>query len=89
LGDHVTVYRDAGGECYTTPVSETELEVALLVAHDRMRPFAGRLEAGAAIAAALLQHPSAEPLIEAASRLDVGSNVFHPSGVFTSTQAWA
>ena len=36
---------------------------------EEVKLIAGRLEAGAAIAAALLQHPSAEPLIEAASRL--------------------
>jgi flavin-dependent dehydrogenase len=45
LGDYVTVYRDAGAECYTTPVSDTELEVALLVERGGMRPFAGRLDA--------------------------------------------
>ena len=31
LPDYVTVYRDPGAECYTTPVSDVELEVALLV----------------------------------------------------------
>jgi menaquinone-9 beta-reductase len=44
-GDYVTVYCDPGAECYTTPVSETELGVALLVERGRMRSFAGRVEA--------------------------------------------
>jgi 2-polyprenyl-6-methoxyphenol hydroxylase-like FAD-dependent oxidoreductase len=44
LGDYVTVYRDPAGECYTTPVSDTELEVALTVERERMGAFAGRLE---------------------------------------------
>ncbi len=44
LPDYVMVYGDALAECYTTPVSETELEVALLVERSRMKAFAGRLE---------------------------------------------
>jgi flavin-dependent dehydrogenase len=44
LPDYVTVYADAGAECYTTPVSATELEVALLVERSRMNAFAGGLE---------------------------------------------
>jgi flavin-dependent dehydrogenase len=44
LEDYVTVYCDPGAECYTTPVSETELEVALLVERSGMRAFAGRHE---------------------------------------------
>lgn len=44
LPDYVMVYRDALAECYTTPVSATELEVALLVERGRMKSFAGRLE---------------------------------------------
>jgi 2-polyprenyl-6-methoxyphenol hydroxylase-like FAD-dependent oxidoreductase len=44
LGDYVTVYRDPAGECYTTPVSDTELEVALMMERERMAGFAGRLE---------------------------------------------
>jgi flavin-dependent dehydrogenase len=43
LPDYVTVYADPGAECYTTPVSATELEVALLVERGGMKPFAGRL----------------------------------------------
>ncbi len=43
LPDYVTVYGDPGVECYTTPVSATELEVALLVERGRMQSFAGRL----------------------------------------------
>ncbi len=42
--DYVIVYADPGAECYTTPVSATELEVALLVERSRMKSFAGRLE---------------------------------------------
>jgi 2-polyprenyl-6-methoxyphenol hydroxylase-like FAD-dependent oxidoreductase len=45
LGDYVTVYCDTGAECYTTPVSDTELEVALLVERRGMRAFAGGHEA--------------------------------------------
>jgi flavin-dependent dehydrogenase len=45
LGDYVTVYCDPGAECYTTPVSATELEVALLVERSAMKAFAGKLEA--------------------------------------------
>jgi flavin-dependent dehydrogenase len=45
LPDYVTVYRDPGAESYTTPVSATELEVALLVERGRMKAFAGRLAA--------------------------------------------
>lgn len=45
LEDYVTVYCDPGAECYTTPVSDTELEVALLVERGRMATFAGRHEA--------------------------------------------
>lgn len=44
LEDYVTVYCDPEAECYTTPVSSTELEVALLVEHRGMRLFAGRHE---------------------------------------------
>jgi flavin-dependent dehydrogenase len=44
LPDHVLVYSDPVAECYTTPVSPTELEVALLVERGRMGLFAGRLE---------------------------------------------
>ncbi len=44
LGDYVTVYSDHGAECYTTPVSDTELEVALLVERSGMAFFAGRHE---------------------------------------------
>jgi flavin-dependent dehydrogenase len=44
IDDHVTVYLDSGVECYTTPVSTNELEVALLVEHHRMKDFAGGLE---------------------------------------------
>jgi flavin-dependent dehydrogenase len=44
LPDYVMVYGDPIAECYTTPVSATELEVALLVERSRMRSFAGRLE---------------------------------------------
>src|SRR5262249_40489185 len=44
LDDYVMVYRDAGAECYTTPVSANELEVALLVERGAMKSFAGRLE---------------------------------------------
>jgi flavin-dependent dehydrogenase len=44
LPDYVTVYGDPGAECYTTPVSATELEVALLIERGRMKSFAGRLE---------------------------------------------
>lgn len=44
LSDYVMVYGDPGAECYTTPVSATELEVALLVERSRMKSFAGRLE---------------------------------------------
>jgi flavin-dependent dehydrogenase len=43
LPDYVTVYGDPVAECYTTPVSATELEVALLVERGRMKAFAGRL----------------------------------------------
>jgi flavin-dependent dehydrogenase len=43
LPDYVTVYGDPLAECYTTPVSATELEVALLVERGRMKSFAGRL----------------------------------------------
>jgi flavin-dependent dehydrogenase len=45
LGDYVTVYRDPEAEAYTTPVSSSDLEVALLVERAGMRRFAGRLEA--------------------------------------------
>jgi flavin-dependent dehydrogenase len=45
LEDYVMVYRDPGAECYTTPVSDTELEVALLVERAGMKAFAGGLEA--------------------------------------------
>jgi flavin-dependent dehydrogenase len=45
LEDYVTVYRDPGAECYTTPVSDTDLEVALLVERAGMKAFAGGLEA--------------------------------------------
>jgi geranylgeranyl reductase family protein len=45
LEDYVTVYCDNGAECYITPVSDTELEVALLVERSRMAYFAGRHEA--------------------------------------------
>jgi flavin-dependent dehydrogenase len=45
LGEYVTVYRDPGAECYTTPVSAAELEVALLVERSAMKAFAGKLEA--------------------------------------------
>ncbi len=44
FGDYVTVYCDRGAECYTTPVSDTELEVALLVERNGMAIFAGRHE---------------------------------------------
>jgi flavin-dependent dehydrogenase len=44
LPDYVTVYSDPDAECYTTPVSATELEVALLVERSRMKAFAGQLE---------------------------------------------
>jgi flavin-dependent dehydrogenase len=44
LPDYVMVYGDRGAESYTTPVSATELEVALLVERSRMKSFAGRLE---------------------------------------------
>jgi flavin-dependent dehydrogenase len=43
LPDDVMVYADPIAECYTTPVSATELEVALLVERSRMNSFAGRL----------------------------------------------
>jgi flavin-dependent dehydrogenase len=43
--DYVMVYGDPGVECYTTPVSATELEVALLLERSWMKSFAGRLEA--------------------------------------------
>lgn len=45
LEDYVTVYCDSGAECYITPVSDTELEVALLVERSRMALFAGGHEA--------------------------------------------
>lgn len=45
LEDYVMVYCDCGAECYITPVSETELEAALLVERSRMASFAGRHEA--------------------------------------------
>jgi 2-polyprenyl-6-methoxyphenol hydroxylase-like FAD-dependent oxidoreductase len=45
LDDYVTVYVDPGAECYITPVSATELEVALLVERGQMKAFAGRPEA--------------------------------------------
>jgi flavin-dependent dehydrogenase len=45
LADYVTVYSDPGAECYVTPVSATELEVALLVERGQMKAFAGKLEA--------------------------------------------
>jgi flavin-dependent dehydrogenase len=45
LEDYVTVFMDPGAECYVTPVSSTELEVALLVERDQMKAFAGRLAA--------------------------------------------
>jgi 2-polyprenyl-6-methoxyphenol hydroxylase-like FAD-dependent oxidoreductase len=45
LEDYVMVYCDPGAECYTTPVSDTELEVALLVEHGAMASFAGKHEA--------------------------------------------
>jgi flavin-dependent dehydrogenase len=45
LPDYVTVSVDAGAECYVTPVSATELEVALLVEREQMKAYAGRLEA--------------------------------------------
>lgn len=44
LEDYVTVYCDPDAECYITPVSDTELEVALLVEQRGMRSFAGRHE---------------------------------------------
>jgi flavin-dependent dehydrogenase len=44
LPDYVMVFGDPGAECYTTPVSATELELALLVERGRMKSFAGRLE---------------------------------------------
>jgi flavin-dependent dehydrogenase len=44
LPDYVTVYADPAAESYVTPVSATELEVALLVERGRMKSFAGRLE---------------------------------------------
>jgi flavin-dependent dehydrogenase len=43
--DYVTVYSDVGGECYVTPVSDSDLEVALTLERARMNSFAGRLEA--------------------------------------------
>jgi len=45
IGDYVTVFRDAGAESYLTPVGDTELEVALLLEHGRMKAFSGRLAA--------------------------------------------
>jgi menaquinone-9 beta-reductase len=45
LPDYVTVYRDQAAECYVTPVSATELELALLVERGRMKVFAGQLAA--------------------------------------------
>jgi flavin-dependent dehydrogenase len=45
LEDYVTVYCDPGAECYTTQVSDTELEVALLVERSGMRAFSGGHEA--------------------------------------------
>jgi menaquinone-9 beta-reductase len=44
LSDYVMVFADPGAECYTTPVSATELEVALLVERSQMKSFAGRIE---------------------------------------------
>jgi flavin-dependent dehydrogenase len=43
LPGYVMVYGDPAAECYTTPVSATELGVALLVERGRMKAFAGRL----------------------------------------------
>jgi 2-polyprenyl-6-methoxyphenol hydroxylase-like FAD-dependent oxidoreductase len=44
LHDYVTVFQDPGAETYVTPVSATELEVALLLEREQMPSFAGRLE---------------------------------------------
>ena len=43
LPDYVMVYVGAGAECYTTPVSASELEVALLIERNQMKSFAGQL----------------------------------------------
>src|SRR5262249_18053625 len=45
MDEHVTVFRDAGAECYMTPVGDSELEVALLLERGRMKAFRGRLGA--------------------------------------------
>lgn len=45
LEDYVMVHCDRSAECYITPVSETELDVALLVERGGMAAFAGRHEA--------------------------------------------
>jgi flavin-dependent dehydrogenase len=45
MDEYVTVFRDAGAECYMTPVGDSELEVALLLERGRMKAFGGRLGA--------------------------------------------
>jgi flavin-dependent dehydrogenase len=45
MDEYVTVFRDTDAECYMTPVGNSELEVALLLERDRMKPFGGRLGA--------------------------------------------
>jgi flavin-dependent dehydrogenase len=45
MDEYVTVFRDAGAECYMTPVGDSELEVALLLERGSMKAFGGRLGA--------------------------------------------
>jgi flavin-dependent dehydrogenase len=45
MDQYVTVFQDAGAECYMTPVGPSQLEVALLLERGRMKAFGGRLGA--------------------------------------------
>jgi 2-polyprenyl-6-methoxyphenol hydroxylase-like FAD-dependent oxidoreductase len=67
MDEYVTVFRDAGAECYMTPVGSAELEVALLVEQDRMKLFAGRL--GAEYDDCLRQVPHLQARLHAGRRV--------------------
>jgi menaquinone-9 beta-reductase len=67
LGDYVTVYLEKDAECYITPVSNTELDVTLLVERVGMKSFAGRL--GAAYDAYLQAVPHLRTLLTGGQRI--------------------
>ena len=44
LDQYVCVDQNAGDQCFTTPVGQCELQVALLFEKTKLKPFAGRLD---------------------------------------------